>query len=450
LIESPGHDGPGDINLPKRFFFGFLFLLFFAPIRAEDLKRPPLIKLRSVAPSIRVDLRYATPNNFTGKTLYEFSEVWFCEPTAHRLARAQTRLEKQGLGLKIWDGYRPLSVQKILWEKVPDDRYVANPKTGSRHNRGASVDVTLVDKNGIELPMPTGFDEFGEKAHRDFEDLPAPILKNRQTLEEAMEAEGFIGLPTEWWHFDDPDWRNFALRDEPLNDLKLADEKKSEFQVPVIPVDTKQLILILARDWTSRTGTMVRFEKNTTWEKRAEHPVTLGLRGLAWGRGLHPLEWKGPLKKEGDKRTPAGLFLLGSAYGPQAEPPQGTTWPYRPITEKWFCVDDPKSAAYNRVGSLDSLGKKDWSSAEDMRRKDALYDWVININQNWPDVKAGCGSCIFFHVWRAPGSGTEGCVAMTEEDIKSLISWLRPESNPVVVILPEEAYRALKNKWALP
>src|SRR5262249_12042230 len=139
--------------------------------------------------------------------------------------RVQAKLEKQGLGLKVWDCYRPVSVQKKLWERVPDDRYVANPVKGSRHNRGASVDLTIVDKNGKELAMPTPYDEFSDRSHRDYMDLSPEVLKNRNPLKDVMEAEVFIGLPTEWWHFDDPDWRSFALRDEPLGSASLLQDK---------------------------------------------------------------------------------------------------------------------------------------------------------------------------------------------------------------------------------
>jgi D-alanyl-D-alanine dipeptidase len=206
----------------------FLGLVFFTVLTSAAERRPTLIRIKDVAPTILVDMRYATSDNFTGDVLYPAAECWLCEPAAERLIRVQKKLEKQGLGLKVWDCYRPISVQKKLWARVPDDRYVANPAKGSRHNRGASIDLTLVDKQGRELPMPTKFDEFSDHAHRDFMDLPPDILKNRKTLEDAMESEGFIGLPTEWWHFDDPEWRQFALRDEPLDSPTLSSDKHAD------------------------------------------------------------------------------------------------------------------------------------------------------------------------------------------------------------------------------
>jgi len=174
-----------------------------------------LVELTSVAPGIRLDLRYATTDNFTHHAVYPHARCLLRSSVAERLARVQATLAKEGLGLKVFDCYRPLSVQRQLWALVPDPRYVANPKNGSRHNRGAAVDLTIVDKDGHALPMPTAFDDFTEKAHRDAP-APEPQRRNRERLERAMTAEGFVGLPTEWWHFDAPDWRDYPLSDDPL------------------------------------------------------------------------------------------------------------------------------------------------------------------------------------------------------------------------------------------
>jgi D-alanyl-D-alanine dipeptidase len=119
-----------------------------------------------------------------------------------------------GCGLKIFDGFRPLSVQKKMWEVFPHPGYVADPKKGSRHNRGAAVDVTLIRlADGAELPMPTPYDDFTTKAHRNFNELPAEAILNRALLERVMAKHGFIGLPTEWWHFDDNDWERYPILD---------------------------------------------------------------------------------------------------------------------------------------------------------------------------------------------------------------------------------------------
>lgn len=172
-----------------------------------------LIELIKISPKIRLDIRYATPNNFTGKAVYQSARCFLLRKTAERLDRVQKNLEKMNLGLKVFDGFRPVSVQKIFWSLVPDPRFVADPKEGSRHNRGASVDLTLVDRNGRELLMPTEFDDFTEKASHLFQGGPPEALKNRELLKNAMETEGFVPYAHEWWHYDDPDWEKHPLLD---------------------------------------------------------------------------------------------------------------------------------------------------------------------------------------------------------------------------------------------
>lgn len=178
-----------------------------------------LIELKNLSPNILLEILYATPNNFVGKVVYPSSRCFLRRKTAMRLHKVQLALEKIGLGLKVWDGYRPLSVQKIFWNLLPDSRYVADPAIGSRHNRGASVDLTLVDKAGNELPMPTGFDDFSEKASRSYQGASQEQLRNRLILEEAMAKEGFLLYPHEWWHFDDPDWEVYPILDIPLEGM---------------------------------------------------------------------------------------------------------------------------------------------------------------------------------------------------------------------------------------
>lgn len=184
-------------------------------VRAE-LRNEPLVDIHSVDPTILVDIRYATPDNFMKRVLYPANRCLLRESVARRLARVQQDLRAEGLGLKIYDGYRPLSVQKLMWEVMPDERYVANPAKGSRHNRGAAVDVTLVDASGAELEMPSGYDEFSDRAHHDYAGGSAAARMNRQRLRQAMEKHGFTALETEWWHYDAPGARQYAVMDVPL------------------------------------------------------------------------------------------------------------------------------------------------------------------------------------------------------------------------------------------
>jgi D-alanyl-D-alanine dipeptidase len=178
-----------------------------------------LVDIQSINPRILVDVRYATAHNFVGRPVYNSGKCFLRRKVAMKLDLIQKQLEKIGLGLKLWDGYRPLSVQKIFWEVPPEEKYVAPPSRGSCHNRGAAVDLTLVDKEGKELRMPTDFDDFCIKAHRNFERLPKEVICNRQLLENMMCQHGFIPLATEWWHFDDSESEKYPIEDRPSEEL---------------------------------------------------------------------------------------------------------------------------------------------------------------------------------------------------------------------------------------
>jgi D-alanyl-D-alanine dipeptidase len=178
-----------------------------------------IVDIKEVNPRIIVDMRYATEDNFTKKRLYDSNTCFLRKSTAVKLDAVQKELERMSLGLKVWDCYRPMAVQRILWQILPDERYVANPKKGSHHNRACSVDVTLVDSQGKELQMPTGFDDFSPRAHHHYKDLPDQVIRNRELLKGLMEKAGFISLPDEWWHYDDEKWKQFELIDVPFQDL---------------------------------------------------------------------------------------------------------------------------------------------------------------------------------------------------------------------------------------
>jgi zinc D-Ala-D-Ala dipeptidase len=181
-----------------------------------------LVELIALDPTIRLDLRYATINNFTGRVLYRQARAFMVEPAALAVVRAHKALASQGLGLSIFDAYRPWAVTKQLWDATePAKRdYVANPKRGSRHNRGCAIDLTLCRLiDGVQLPMPSTFDDFSERAHRNYLGGTTEETKNRAILEAAMVAEGFIGMSNEWWHFDYKDWANFPVLDIAFEDL---------------------------------------------------------------------------------------------------------------------------------------------------------------------------------------------------------------------------------------
>ena len=175
-----------------------------------------LVDVLTVVPRLRLDVRYATAHNFTHHTLYAHARCLLQAPVAARLAEVDRELAARGLGLLVFDCYRPLSVQRRMWQLVPDERYVSDPAKGSRHNRGAAIDLTLVDAHGRPLPMPSAYDEFTPRAHRDYPGGTAVQRRDRALLEQVMTRHGFLPLPTEWWHFDSPDWPTYPLLDDPL------------------------------------------------------------------------------------------------------------------------------------------------------------------------------------------------------------------------------------------
>jgi D-alanyl-D-alanine dipeptidase len=202
----------------NRFFFISMHLLatFMLTIPLCDpLEAQPelLVDLRTVDTLWIIELRYASENNFLHQKLYYSEQALLLNPVAEKLRKAQQSLLGYGYRLKIWDAYRPHPYQYKMWELVPDPRYVANPAKGSNHNRGCAVDVTLAGMDGIELIMPTDYDDFSEKAHLDYFDLPHPVIRNRDLLQDTMKEAGFLPLSTEWWHFSDPECEKYPVLD---------------------------------------------------------------------------------------------------------------------------------------------------------------------------------------------------------------------------------------------
>lgn len=185
-----------------------------------------LIDLEKLVPTIKKDVRYSTTNNFAGKKFYKKGKIFLRLPAAFAIKNIQEELLRQNLSLKIYDAYRPYSVTKEIWEFVKDDRYAASPQKGSRHNRGCAVDLTIIDlSTGVELEMPTPYDDFSVKAHQDFMNLPVNILNNRELLKSLMIKNGFEPLSSEWWHFDFKGWNKFELIDISFEEIENQDKK---------------------------------------------------------------------------------------------------------------------------------------------------------------------------------------------------------------------------------
>jgi len=189
----------------------------------QQIKLDPdkkLVEIKKYIPGIALDIRYATTNNFAHHKMYPEARAYARLSVVLALKQVEAALKLQGLGLKIYDAYRPYAVTVKFYDLIRDTSFVADPAKGSKHNRGCAIDLTLIDlKTGKELDMPTGFDSFSKKAASTYTDLPKQEIVNRALLKKVMVAHGFIELPTEWWHFDFKGWKNYELLDVPFSDL---------------------------------------------------------------------------------------------------------------------------------------------------------------------------------------------------------------------------------------
>lgn len=220
-----------------------------------------------------------------------------------------------------------------------------------------------------------------------------------------------------------------------------------------------QIVVVTTADWDSVTGQARLFERQgqrDRW-KRVGDPfeIVVGKTGLAWGDGLLAADAAGvraatePVKKEGDGKAPAGIFRLSKAFGYSAQPLSGSKLPYVALSPSIECVDDTASRHYNRIED-NSITTPDWHSSEHMLRPDELYRWGIVVDHNANPPHAGGGSCIFMHIWRGPGQGTVGCTAMPQAKIESLLAWIDPARQPLLVQLPKPRFQSLRKQLRLP
>jgi len=192
------------------------------PPEAGTFLKPDLVELVKLDPTIKLDIRYATTNNFLGTPVYTQARAFLQRPAAEALLRAHRELQGQGYGLLIHDGYRPWYVTKIFWDATPDDKkiFVANPAEGSKHNRGCAVDLSLYDlKTGKEVKMPSGYDEMTDRAFADYDGGTPEERARRALLRQALEKQDFKVNPKEWWHFDYMDWKQYSILNVRFEDL---------------------------------------------------------------------------------------------------------------------------------------------------------------------------------------------------------------------------------------
>ena len=207
-----------------------LLLPLLAPAQTEqppkeegEFRAPDLVELVKLDKSIRLQIRYATSNNFVGRPVYNEARAFLQRPAAEALVRAGRALKVHGYGLLVFDGYRPWRVTKLFWDLTPADKkqFVADPAKGSRHNRGCAVDLTLYDlRTGREVEMPSGYDEMTERSHVNYSGGTPEQRRLRDLLRSAMEAEGFTVYEPEWWHYDFKDWRLYPILDVPFSEIK--------------------------------------------------------------------------------------------------------------------------------------------------------------------------------------------------------------------------------------
>ncbi|WP_153145793.1 L,D-transpeptidase [Dechloromonas sp. H13] len=219
---------------------------------------------------------------------------------------------------------------------------------------------------------------------------------------------------------------------------------------------SRQLLVVVAAHWESRAGRLRRFARagvDGGWQPVGDAlAVSLGRAGLAWGRGLHPpVAGAGPLKREGDGRSPAGVFAITALFGDADSPLARTAkLPYLAASAALKAVDDPASAHYNRIVDLSSLAQPDWTSCEDMLRADGRYAIGAVVAHNADPPLPGAGSCIFLHVWECAGAPTAGCTAMSRAAMSDLAGWLDGAAAPLLVQLPQAEYERKRADWALP
>jgi D-alanyl-D-alanine dipeptidase len=228
---------------------------------------------------------------------------------------------------------------------------------------------------------------------------------------------------------------------------------------PAALQSSRQLMVVTTADWDAVPGTLQRFERKNEHKKwkAIEQPiaVVVAKKGLGWGTGVagendfSARDASNPVKHEGDARAPAGLFRLGSAFGYAAEQTSGWKMPYVSLTPTVECVDDANSKYYNQVVDRNTVSP-DWNSSEHMLYSNGQYRWGLVVDHNTDPVHAGAGSCIFMHIWLGTGEGTVGCTAMAQDNLESVMGWLDPAANPLLLQLTRAEYKKLKHRWKLP
>jgi D-alanyl-D-alanine dipeptidase/L,D-peptidoglycan transpeptidase YkuD (ErfK/YbiS/YcfS/YnhG family) len=419
------------ISLPYIRVIFFAAALFFA---ARSYAWPPgFVDVGDVIPEAEFDIRYYGDNNFIGSPVdsYEAPIAILSAEAAAALKHAARILARAGYGIKIYDAYRPAGAvdRFVRWGKdlrdekmkeifYPDtdkanlfrDGYIASR---SGHSRGGTVDLTVTDaSSGLEIDMGSPFDFFGEISHYNSKRVTGEQSANRKILRDAMTRAGFKPLRTEWWHF--------TLKDEPY--------PKTYFDFPVAPAgpvdaDTRAMLdgasrgsdkvitVSLAKESGSAAVIRAYRKIGDDWTLRFETAGYLGKNGVSSD------------KREGDGKTPSGVYTFGRAFGVSDDP--GSVMPYTKVTENDVWVDDPKSARYNQWAGKNDPGA-DWKSAERLIEFPKAYKYAIAINYHTDPAVPGMGSAIFLHC--STGGPTDGCVSAPEAAMIFFLSFIDGET----------------------
>jgi D-alanyl-D-alanine dipeptidase/L,D-peptidoglycan transpeptidase YkuD (ErfK/YbiS/YcfS/YnhG family) len=418
--------------LPRYIWAVFFVAAFFSAAQSHAWP-PGFVDVRDVIPEAELDIRYYGDYNFIGAGVdsYEAPIAILSVEAATALKNAARILRRAGCGIKIYDAYRPVGAVNhfVRWSKELSDvkmkeifypgmnkanlfkeGYIAS-KSG--HSRGSAVDLAITDASaGLDIDMGSPFDFFGEMSHSYSKRVTDEQYAHRKILRDAMIQAGFIPLKTEWWHF--------ALKDEPY--------PKTYFDFPVaspqaVDGDTRAMlenasqgadkVITVSLAEESKNAAIIKAYRKTgtDWALRFETTGYLGKNGVSAD------------KREGDGKTPSGVYTFGRAFGTADDP--GSTMPYTKVTENDVWVDDPKSARYNQWASKNDPDA-DWESAEHLIKFPKAYKYAIAINYNTNPVIPGLGSAIFLHC--STGGPTAGCVSAPEAAMIFFMSFIDSET----------------------